>query len=278
MKYITIIILMLLSVVFVHAQKMTIKVDVAEEVLQGERFKVIYTLLEAEASGVDFPAQIKGLDVLHGPAATVSYAIGESGGYEESYKYVYTLQANAVGTFTIPPVTFMVQGRKYKSDAAKIKVIDEELLRKRKLKELEKADIFVKSIVNESEIDGNKVFEVTYRLYATVNISGVADAEYPDFKDFDILRSWTLGRSMYLGEYEGRKYNIVDLKKYILLPRKSGETTVSGGKVEVVFSTKTGRVKNSFFGPVPETVDVSKSFDLESFTIDAGLVGDWSAA
>jgi len=279
-RHILIVLFLLGAIDFICAQKVTFKAEAPAEVIQGDSFTISYILSGEEAEDIDLPEQIKGFEILRGPTASINYIRERTGrSYFESVSYDYIVKAYDAGTFTIPSATAKVGGKRYKTNTLKVKVISQKALQEKKLKEIENADIFVKPIVNEREIEGEKVFEVSFRIYTQVDVEGISDSNYPNFNDFDVLRAWTpSGRRMAKERYNGKDYYTADLRKYLLLPKRSGKITIDKGSIEVVFEFETGRVRESFFGPVPEKMEIKKTLEIESFTIDAGLVGDWKAA
>jgi len=275
------------------------EVKAPEKAYIGERFRIIYTLTNADVSDINFPEKIKGFDIIYGPSKSSSHSTQVIGGETtstSSVSFMFILTPTETGKYKLPEVEVEVKGKKYKSERPQIEVIStgnnsgknktessrkkQDNRQNKKKQEIKDQDAFIKAIVEEEEIDGEKVFDVTLRLYVTDNISGISrisSSKEPDFSAFQIAGRGTSDRRMYRTEYEGKSYYTADIRQYILIPKRSGKVDIDGGSFNIVFRIKTGEVEQSFFGPVEKEVEVEKTLEIDPFSINAGLVGDWHA-
>ncbi len=284
-----------------NAEKKEVKLEVTapEQVRVGEQFRLVFNLMNAEASEIDFPDKIKGFDIVYGPALSTSSTTQVIKGKRTSYTMVsfsYFLVANETGKLRIPEASVTVKGKKYTAECPQIEVLssgnrNEPAKRGKKgtpenRMEIKDKDAFIQAIVDNQDIDGQKIIEVTLRVFVSdrINIAGIyydrSATREPDFSGFEVIGSWTSSQdgNMFKTEYNGKNYYAADIRKFQLLPKRSGKVEIEdGGQVDVVFGIKTGEVEQSFFGTMEKQVEVRKTLTVKPFTIDAGLVGDWQS-
>lgn len=82
---------------------------------------------------------------------------------------------------------------------------------------------------------------MTYKLYTRVDISGVNNIKFPEFKGFlaqeieiDPNTQWDMEN------YEGLNYRTAVLKQTILYPQQSGEIEIESGSFDLIF-----RIRNT---------------------------------
>lgn len=299
--------LLITSPIFAQEQGEEIEKDIKfeakapEKAYAGEQFRLVYTLINADVSEINFPENIKGFDIIYGPSRSSSQSTQIIGGKKtstSSVSFMYILSASKAGKYKLPEVTVEVNGKKYKTGQPQIEIISsgnknendrtgnsrrkQDNKQSKKKYEIKDKDAFIKTIVEEEEIDGEKVFEVSLRLYLGENtdisgISSISAFKEPDFSKFRILNSWTPDRRMAKIKDDGKIYYAADIRKYLLLPKQSGKIDIDGGHFDLILSIKTGEVEQTFFGPVEKEVEIKKTIEIQPFTIDAGLVGDWHA-
>jgi len=267
-------------------------VQAPEIVRQGERFRVNFVLKNEDADSIKFPDNLKDVTVVYGPAVSTSQSTNVIKGIRETTtarSFSYIMIAEKAGKVKLPSASVTAGGKTYKTKPVTIEVEGSgrdlpgrrEANKKRNQKnkiEIKDEDSFIRSIVTEVEIQGEKAFEVTFRLYTTVNVQQVEKTNYPAFSQFDIIRSWTPSTRMRAEKYEGRNYYTADIRKFLLVPKRAGTVKVDGGQVDVLFRVKTGEVERSFFGPVKKYEEVRKTLTIEPFEIEVGLVGDYQLA
>ncbi|MEI3420369.1 MAG: BatD family protein [Butyricimonas faecihominis] len=90
----------------------------------GEQFRLSF-VLNNKGEKLQVPT-IKGFDLLAGPSLSTSSNITIINGdmkQNQEYTYTYILEGQEEGEFTIEPATITVDGKEYKSQPLKIKVI-----------------------------------------------------------------------------------------------------------------------------------------------------------
>jgi hypothetical protein len=265
---------------YAGAQKVTFTAEGPGEVLADEPFRIVFTLSNAQGEQPELANPLKNFEILSGPFKSEHRksqigARGDEITVTKEYYYTYTVRAKKTGKLTFPSAKIKAEGKVYHSNSLTIRVNNEDASKGKFA--IKPEDAFIKAIVQDIDINGVKAYQITYRLYSIYNIYGIGKANYPGFEDFNIVQERTLANAVFRGAYENRYYNIVDLKQFILQPVRAGERTIPAGNAEIIFRIETGNTIDSFFGPEPETIDVRKVLDTESFTINAGLVGNWKS-
>lgn len=264
-----------------------LKASALEKAFIGERFRLVYTLINAEKDAdIELPQKIKGFNIVYGPSVSTQMTTQHINGEnisEYSKSFVYILEALDDGKLKLPVASVKANGKILKSNQIEINVLSSDRLsednntrKKNKKNLISDSDAFVKPIVEEIDIEGRKGFSVVFRLFTQIELQSVSNLNIPDFSDFKILRERTPGvRSNMTEIHNGKEYSVIDLMNFVLLPTKSGRIKIGESDIELVFSIATGIVEQTFFGPVEKMQQVSKSFKIESFEVDAGLVGNW---
>ena len=106
------------------AQKTEFIASAPSVVEVGEQFRLSF-VLNAKGENLQVPT-IKGFDLLAGPSLSTSSNITIINGdmkQNQEYTYTYILEGQEEGEFTIEPATITVDGKEYKSQPLKIKVI-----------------------------------------------------------------------------------------------------------------------------------------------------------
>lgn len=279
-------------------QEIKFETDSPEKIYAGERFRLIYKLTNADVSDIDFPKNIKGFEIIYGPSKSSSYSSYVTGGKTTStsvVSFTVILLPTETGKYKLPEVTIEVKGKKYKAKPSQIEVVPAEgktgknrtespqnkkkdNRQNKKEQEITDKDAFIKAHIEQSTVDDEKIFEVTLRLYFTDKISGISRIpgyREPDFSAFRIVGRGSSDRRIFRTEYDGKQYYAVDIHQFVLIPKRSGKINIDGGSFDIVFLIKTGEVEQSFFGPVEKEIEVNKTIKTESFSIDAGLAGNW---
>lgn len=122
-------------------------------ITNGEQIKLSYVVTTSNAKDFQAP-QIKDFEILHGPARSTQQSTSIIKGettQNESITYTYILQANKVGTFTVPPATITANGKLIRSNSVQI--------------EVQFAPPTITSeAVKEDNVDDNKIYEVVEQM------------------------------------------------------------------------------------------------------------------
>lgn len=283
--------LLLLNIKNIDAQGISFRASAPSAVSKGETFRLIYILRNGEGTDLKVPSSIKGFNILFGPAESSSSSTQIINGNvtsSSSVSYIYTLQAESEGTYSIPAATITVNGKGYVSNALTIKVLPEDKTRKNNqsggtsdnsrqnaapatstAQKVDNSDAFIRAIVSKTRIKEQEAFMITFRFYTTLTIRDIGKIEFPEFDGFmaeDEDLSST--RQLTLDHYNGRNYYATDLKKTLLFPQRSGEITIPQGKIEMVFSVRSGRSVETLFGPQAVMTDVKRTLTTQPVKIN----------
>ena len=213
------------------------------QVSVGDRIQVQFIL--NNANGKDFrPPSFKGFSVLSGPSTTQSsqWINGKS---SSSISYVYLVQADMEGRYTIEPASINVDGKKMTSNSVTINVVkggakpkqttDESKLNQQ-AQDIVNKNLFLKLIVNKQTAYQGEPIVATYKLYIHPQLSvlQLGQAKMPTFTGF-----WTqelpIKQLQFANEtVNGVTYKVADVKKVVLLPQQSGKLMIDPMEIESV--------------------------------------------
>jgi hypothetical protein len=258
----------------------------------GEMFQVTFTL---NGGGGNFsPPDFRGFQ----ETGQSSQSVTDDNGSSSSI--IYDLVPVKEGDFTIGPATLVANGHRYATSPIKIKVVkgrpvqqapqaqgvpDETVSSNGKV-DLSKS-IFIKAIVDKSNVYQGQQIILNYRLYTKVNIVEMAADKAPDLNGFwgeDIKQKQQVREEI----YKGQRYKVLDLKQTILYPERAGNLTID--PLEMTFVVEVPDQSNDmmaqFFGAAKQVKYPVKSAPVvihvrplpeagkpDSFT---GAVGDFS--
>lgn len=254
-------------------------------VAKGDQFRLVYTLRGGDGENINVPSSIKGFDILYGPAMSSSSSTQIINGNvttDSSESYIYTLTANAEGTFTIPAATITVKGKSYTSNSVQVKVLPPDKNAQTQqsgggqtsaatstAQNINSSDAFIRAIVSKSKVSEQESFVVTFRFYTTLEVRDIGKIEFPEFDGFMVEEQpLPPTRQMTFEHYNGRNYYAVDLRRTLLFPQRSGKITIPSGKIEMVFNVRSGKTVETFFGPQYVMTDVKKTMTTSPLTID----------
>ena len=205
----------------------------------GEVFEVTFSV---NANGENFtPPDFKDFRVAGGPNQSQSMEI-INGATSASISIGYDLMAVKEGDFTIGPGSIIVNGHKLTTSPIKVKVVKGRPVPQNQqsqsgapdngLQQASSADLskllFIKAIVDKTNVYLGQQLTVTYRLYTPVSIEQNEAASPPELNGFwsEDIKQPTGQIPMHLEVYKGIRYEVADLKKTILFPERSGNLTI----------------------------------------------------
>lgn len=260
--------LLFASAITLLAQENKVTIQAPDAVTVGEQFKIAYVVESNEE--IKTPVIIKnmnGFEIVYGPSfSNSSSTIFKEGKRVRTYSAVstYIVKALKKGKYTLPRGEVVIDGKRYKSDnfSIEVKNIGE------MAKEIENVDAFVRVIPSRSSVNLEDTLTVTYKLYASREISRILDTEFPYIEDF--YASNVSGRRQNFSEekIEGKVYKVVEIRRLLLQPKKIGVMTIPEGSITIQFSAPTGRKVRDIWGDVyDETATSEKTLQMESVTI-----------
>ena len=223
-------------------------------VVLDKPFQLVYSV---NASGRVLRApELNNFDILAGPFESHSQSIQMVNGKTSSsvsVSYTYTLQAQKVGTFTIPPASIMVEGQKYVSNGLSIKVLPSDNNTSKSqssnpsssggttnqsgahANNISSENLFIKANVSKTNVYEQEAILVTYKLYTLVDVVQCANKKMPDFNGFlkqDIEQSQN--KQFSYESVNGKNYGSVVLYQVVLYPQHAGVLEISKATFEAL--------------------------------------------
>ncbi len=221
------------------------------KVILGQHFRLTYTL-NTETKDLRIP-EITDFEILSGPATSVSSQISIVNGQRTSlveHSYTYILMPVKVGTFTIPAATATIKKEKRSSNQLTITVLPQDKNSAGGSAQGGSSDqtasfngeqAFIRAIPSKTKVLEQEGLLLTYKLYTRIDISGVNNIKFPEFKGFlaqeieiDPNAQWDMEN------YDGLNYRTAVLKQTILYPQQSGEIEIESGSFDLIF-----RIRNT---------------------------------
>lgn len=179
------------------AQKTEFIASAPSVVEVGEQFRLSF-VLNNKGENLQVPT-IKGFDLLAGPSLSTSFNTSIINGnvtQETEYTYTYILEGREEGEFTIEPATITVDGKEYKSQPLKIKVIkgsgkprgstqsSGDTYEDRGSTSITNEDLFLRMEVSRNTLYVGESLTATLKVYARVNLVDVQGKKIPPFDGF----------------------------------------------------------------------------------------------
>ena len=244
-KKVNILILLLTVSQSVLAQETSFKATVSKDRLGvNERLRITFTL--NKQGGDNFtPPNFKDFKVLAGPMQSTSFS-SFNGKKSFEMAYSYTLQPKRKGIKTIPSASIELDGNVVKSNTVKITVTDAVEIPKdpNDPKYIASQNIHLVAEVSNSNPYVGESISVVYKIYVDVKKVSVRDyreTEIPSFNGFwnqniEISQSETKE-----GSFQGRTHRYQILRKFVLIPQKSGKLTIGPLEMEIGAGIPVGR-------------------------------------
>lgn len=243
------------------------KAKAPSQVAVGQSFNFTIELNESAKVG---STQFNGFNVLGGPSTSQSTSISIINGSTtktSSYTYTYVLQATKEGSFTIPPVTMIVDGKQVKSNSVTVNVVpasqqqqtagNGRQQQQQQAPAFDKSDVFVRaSASNSTPYQGEQVI-ITHKLYIGPGVNGgyqVAGVNMPSQQGF---WTYTLGdpdsESPAKTEVvNGKRYTVHEIRRTAAFPQQSGTLTVTPFELDfmcrVIYQVQSNNPFDFFFG------------------------------
>lgn len=251
------------SVVFGKDVKIT--VEAPETVWENEEFSITYVVEYAdEPEYLPEVSKSEELEILYGPQVSRSYSRSVQKGEPRITYYLklkYILQSAEKGKYTLPNIEVTHGGKKTKSKNRAIQV--------RSLNDLSQDQVaFVKVEVSKKTVRPDDTLTVTYKLYTTMDVNRIIAMDSPRLTTFYMQNITPRRRYIQEEEINGKKYNVIELRKLLLQPRKEGNAIIPEINAEIEFSIPTGNKVRNIWGEIyDETVGKITKFTFESITV-----------
>ena len=244
-----------------YAQNVEFKASAPSVVAVGEQFKLEYTL-NKEGDNLKVPT-LEGFDLLMGPSVGQSFYSSNINGkmtQNVTFSYTYILEGTKKGTFQIPGATVIIDGKEYTSNALKIEVVEgsrnsngNQAATNRPVQPDANAtvndnNLFVKVEVSRRSLYMGESLMATIKVYTKVDLVNLGRTKFPDFNGFLAEEVPTPQRIELVREaVDGQIYNVGTIRKVLLYPQHTGETTIEPFELECIVRQRLANGGRSFF-------------------------------
>ena len=246
-----------------------------QRVIVGQPFQLVFSINE-NGKDLHIP-EVKGFDIIAGPYTSTSSSTSWVNGKMTSSKevrYTYTLLPQKEGDYQIQAASIVVKKEKYYSNVVNIKVLPEDKTTQsaqvQPTQSITSDNLFIRPIISRRKVREQEVIQLTYRLYARVDVANIQALKVPDFKGF-LVQDIELpqNRTMQPEHYDGINYYTYDLRKVLLFPQQAGQVTIEPLSCDVIVRIRsTQQRQRSFFDDFFDTYqEVAKSVSTSKLNI-----------
>ena len=266
------------------ADKVGITADAPDVVVSGDEFRISFTINSSKAKNFSAPA-MDGFDVLMGPSRSISSSTRIINGKMTSSSnitYTYNLMAQKEGDYEIAPATVQVNGKTYKSNSLRIKVLPPDSnapaskggnsggTSRSASKSVGSNDLFITATVSKTNVYEQEALLLTYKVYTRVNLQTLR-GDMPDLKDFHTQEvALPRQKQFKLEHYKGSNYNTTIWSQYVLFPQRSGKLTIPTITFEGEVAVKNESIDpfDAFFSGLDAYSTVKKRIPAPSLSIN----------
>lgn len=269
-----------------RAEKLTFTAKAPAKVIMGQEFRLTYTINTTDVKDFRIPEINNDFDILAGPSSSTSTQISNINGQRSTireYSYTYILMPKKEGVFTIPPANITSKKEKLTSNSLNITVLpadktttqrgnsNAEAEQETSSSAISGEQVFIRVIPSKTEVYEQEGITLTYKLYTRVDIAGVENAKFPEFKGFfsqeieqDPNQQWDMEN------YKDMNYRTVILKQTVLYPQQDGLLEIESGSFDLIVRVRnTNQRMRSFFDDFFDTYqDVRKTLKSPALKIN----------
>ena len=249
--------------VFTGWAQSTIRVEVHNIVEVGERFNVVF-VVEGEHAPSDFQwTPNDDFTLVWGPQKGTSTSVSIVNGKttrSSQTSYTYILQAKKTGTYTLAPAKATVKGDQISSKSVQINVVEggsggqaqaqqggssqgqAQQQGSRSNATADTGELFMRLNLSKREVMVGEPITATLKIYQRANLTGFEDAKFPKFNGFWSQEVDTPQSIEFQREQVGDKtYNAAVLRRWVLIPQKSGTLTIDPSEIVCLVNVRTQR-------------------------------------
>jgi hypothetical protein len=261
MKQLIAVLLLFLAVPVVSAQEITLTVDAPESAAAGERFRIVYSINSTD--GQFTPPRFDPSFTVQGPQQSTSRNVQWINGEMKSISsttLIYYVVAGTPGTYTIPAARFESKKNTVTSPERQIIITDGTASQaaagqqQGQLQAGDKgsvpaagSDVSLKLLFSERQVFAGEPIAVTLKLFTRINLSGLQELKYPDFKGFlrEDIETPPL-RNLEMEVIDGVQYGTGVVQRFMLYPQIPGEIRIDPVEMTVLAQERTG-TRDPFF-------------------------------
>ena len=272
----------------VIADDVTFVASAPKSVVLNQHFKLIYTVNTSNAKEPQL-TDIPDFDILSGPNISTSRNFSYVNGKATSsttVTFTYILLPKSEGTFTIPPVKINAEGKDIASNSVTINVLPNDNSsgssqnssngrsqqpRNSQSTNISNDDLFMRATVSKSKVFEQEALLLTYKVYSAVNLTNLSFST-PELKGFNIQEvELPQEKQFELEHYNGRNYNTIVWRQFVLFPQQSGKLTIPSLDFEAVVAVQNRRRIDPFemmFDGFSNYVEVKKILKTKPLEIE----------
>jgi len=260
MKSIVTVIVFLLTCLAATAQEVTLTVDAPESAIAGERFRIIYTVNSTD--GQFTPPKFDPAFTLQGPQQSTSRNVQWINGDVKSVvsvTLIYYAVVSEPGTYVIPEARFETKKLTVSSPERQIVITaggqapaagqqqGQGQARSAGDAPAAGSEASMRLLFSDREVYAGEPITVTLKLYTRINLSGIQELKYPDFKGFlrEDIETPPL-RSLESETIDGVQYGTGVVQRFVLYPQIAGEIRIEPVEMTVLVQERTG-TRDPFF-------------------------------
>ena len=260
MKSIVTVIVFLLTCLAAAAQEVTLTVDAPESAIAGERFRIIYTVNSTD--GQFTPPKFDPAFTLQGPQQSTSRNVQWINGDVKSVvsvTLIYYAVVSEPGTYVIPEARFETKKLTVSSPERQIVITaggqapaagqqqGQGQARSAGDAPAAGSEASMRLLFSDREVYAGEPITVTLKLYTRINLSGIQELKYPDFKGFlrEDIETPPL-RSLESETIDGVQYGTGVVERFVLYPQIAGEIRIEPVEMTVLVQERTG-TRDPFF-------------------------------
>ena len=282
-----------------------IKVNAPSSVATGEDFRIEYYVSTRDVENFTGPKFPAGINVLYGPSRSEmsSYQIinGKSSG-SSSVTFTYTCTIDKAGSVSIPPATFRIGGKTYKTNSVTIHASgstrhtqggnsqqQEQAITTPTNGRITAKDLFITVSANKTKVYEQEPIVLTYKIYTRVNLTQLS-GKMPDLKGF-LIQEVPLpkNKTFSVESYKGENYQTTKWCQYVMFPQQTGKLEIPSIKFDGIVAVANPNIDpfDAFFNGNSNFAEVKKSIIAPSLTLEvsklpapkpsdfSGAVGDF---
>ena len=271
-----------LTAAWAAAAQGTIRVEVPNVVGVSERFNVVF-VIDGEHEPSDFNwTPTEDFQLVWGPqkgSSRSTQIINGKVSKSARTTYTYILLPKSTGTFHLPAATAKVKGESLSSKSFSIEVVKDEGGRSSgqggsssgggapsgdspqgRQDAVRDGDMFMRFSLSRTDVVIGEPITATLKLYQRANIVGFENARFPVFNGFWSKETDAPSNIEFRREAIGDKiYDAALLRRWVLIPQKSGTLTIDPAEIVCLFNVQTrrsssGSIFEDFFDDGYETV------------------------
>lgn len=285
MKRIILTLLLFISVIGnVLADDVTFVASAPKSVVLGQHFRLTYTVNTTDAKEPVI-ADMPDFDILSGPNISTQQSYSSVYGKTTSsvsVTFTYILLPKSEGEFTIQPAKINAKGKDITSNSLSIKVLPEDKASSAAQNgdrrqggntsaNISNEDLFMRATLSKTKVYEQEAVLLTYKVYSAVNLTNLSFPT-PELKGFNIQEvELPQEKQFELEHYNGRNYNTIVWRQFVLFPQQSGKLEIPSLDFEAVVAVQNRRSVDPFemmFSGFSGYVEVKKVLKTKPLSLE----------